>query len=275
MLAWFKKLPPIFNADDSVPDLFGESEIEHYILSIFQGIITKNNLSVDYHYRIAAYLEKAIIDGFNDISAADFTPKRWEILQGLRKSIYVFSAAKQYSQVREMSAFIDAGVGSTFKEFRQLADKVFETYNKTYLKVEYTTAVGQAEMARQWAQIQDQKKVLTKLTYHTQQDARVRDEHAVLNGITRPVDDKFWDNYMPKNAWRCRCFVTQETEEVPETDLSKREIPEFGDKEFPKVFRMNPGKDMLVFNPKFHPYFRVARGDADFRANNFGLPATP
>jgi SPP1 gp7 family putative phage head morphogenesis protein len=275
MLAWFKKLPPIFNADDSVPDLFGESEIEHYILSIFQGIITKNNLSVDYHYRIAAYLEKAIIDGFNDISAADFTPKRWEILQGLRKSIYVFSAAKQYSQVREMSAFIDAGVGSTFKEFRQLADKVFETYNKTYLKVEYTTAVGQAEMARQWAQIQDQKKVLTKLTYHTQQDARVRDEHAVLNGITRPVDDKFWDSYMPKNAWRCRCFVTQETEEVPETDLSKREIPEFGDKEFPKVFRMNPGKDMLVFNPKFHPYFRVAKGDADFRANNFGLPATP
>jgi uncharacterized protein with gpF-like domain len=106
------------------------------------------------------------------------------------------------------------------------------------------------------------------LTYHTQRDVRVRDEHSILDGITRPVNDKFWDLYMPKNGWNCRCFVTQhggkKETEVPEINLDE--------KQFPKTFRMNPGKDKLIFNPDSHPYFRVARGDAGFRDNNYNLP---
>lgn len=272
MLEWIKK---ILVKNEDVPDLFSAGEMEWYILSVYQELITKNNLSYEYHYRIAAYLEKAIYEGFGvDLVNVPFTSSKYETLSKLRRSIYIFSAAKQYSQVREMSAFInETGVKSQFKDFRELAGKVFGTYNKNYLKTEYSTAVGQSEMARQWVEFEDKKDVLPMLRYHTQKDARVRDEHAVLEGITRPVDDPFWNSYMPKNGWRCRCFVTQHDDSVKETDMSKKDLPEWGDKQFPKVFRMNPGKDGVVFNPKFHPYFFVAKGDAEFRKQNFGMPA--
>lgn len=274
MRNWFRRIT-IKNAEDPVPPFpFSEGEIEYYIASIWHGLITKNNLSIEYHYRIAAYLERAIYEGFGqDFVNTPFVSQAYDILRGLRRHIYVFSAAKQYSQVREMSAFItDRGIESGFKEFRELASKVFDTYNKQYLKTEYTTAVGQSEMARQWADIEETKDTFPILTYHTQRDARVRDEHAVLDGISLPVGDPFWNTYMPKNGWRCRCFVTQHTDQVKPTDMSKRELPGFDDKAFPKVFRMNPGKDRLIFNPKFHPYFQVASGDSDFKKRNFGLP---
>lgn len=243
--------------------------MEWYVLQVFTGMVTSHNLSVEYHYKIAAYLEKALAEGFGP----PLTQEAYETFKGLRRHLYIFSAAKQYSQVREMSALINAtGNTGDFKTFRETADKVFESYNKQYLKTEYTTAVGQSEMAKQWVNFEQQKEALPMLRYHTQRDARVRDEHAALEGIVRPVGDKFWNTYMPKNGWRCRCFVTQHTDEEKETDLSAREIPPWGDKQFPNVFRMNPGKDQLIFNPKFHPYFKVAPGDADFKAQNFGLP---
>jgi SPP1 gp7 family putative phage head morphogenesis protein len=274
MLTWIRRLF-VRNEDPPTPDLpgapplFSDGEMEWYLLQVYSGLITDHNLSIEYHYKIASYLQQALAEGFGP----PLTVEAYEKFVELRKSIYVFSAAKQYSQVREMSALINKEVPVDFKIFRQTADKVFEMYNKQYLKTEYSTAVGQSEMARQWVQFEERKDTLPMLTYHTQRDNRVRDEHASLEGITRPVGDKFWDTYMPKNGWRCRCFVTQhDEEEAPETDLSKKEIPEWGEKAFPKVFRMNSGKDGLIFNPKFHPYFRVAPGDSDFKAQNFGLP---
>lgn len=261
----------VFNAD--TPNIFNPAEVEFYTLAVYNELITTHNLSLEYHYKVAAYLEKALYEGFkSDLLSTGFTSAKYDILQGLRRHIYQFSAAKQYSQVREMSAFIvEKGNQSRFKEFKELADKVFDTYNKNYLRTEYQTAVGQSEMARQWAEIEDTKEDFPFLTYHTQGDARVRDEHAVLNGITRPVDDPFWNNYMPKNGWNCRCFVTKH-ERKKVTDLSERDLPEFGEQAFPKVFRMNPGKDRLIFNPKFHPYYQVAKGDSDWKAQNFGMP---
>lgn len=276
MLEWIKKLLPRGqeDLDFEAPPLFSEGETDYYLNEVFTRRITKNNLSIEYHYKVANHLENAMLEGFRSPGIRNVyeAPPIGEVINGLRRHIYIFSAAKQYSQVRELSAFIDdTGAYSTFKEFREIAGKIFETYNVNYLKAEYATAVGQCEMAKQWVEFQDTKETFPFLTYHTQEDARVRDEHAVLNGITLPVDDKFWSTYMPKNGWRCRCFVTQH-DEAKVTDMSKRAIPEFGEKAFPKVFRMNPGKDQLIFNPKFHPYFRIAKGDADFKANNYNLP---
>lgn len=277
MLAWIKKQLNVFNVDkvDPTPDLsnlFSESEVEFYTLAVYNRIITKNNLNLGYHYKVAGVLEQALYQGWGyDLMQVPFTSSEYEVLQGLRRHIYVFSAAKQYSQVREMSEFINiGGQQSSFTEFRALADKVFTTYNKNYLKTEYHTAVGQSEMAKQWTQFEDQKETLPMLRYHTQRDARVRDEHAILDGITKPVGDPFWSTYMPKNGWRCRCFVTQHGKYTKETELP--DLPEWGDQQFPKVFRMNPGKDKLIFNPKFHPYFQVAPGDGAFKSNNYNLP---
>lgn len=269
MVKWIKSLFEVENKTE--PDLFSDNEIEYYLLAVYHGIITRHLLSVEYHVKLSQYLTEAVYKGYgHNIMQVPFTSSAYRNLQDLRRSVYMFSAAKQYSQVREMSDMIDlSGVEGNFKEFREKAGQVFETYNKTYLKTEYDTAVLQSEMAMQWQDIEETKDTLPMLRYHTQRDDRVRPHHAILDGITRPVDDPFWNTFYPPCGWHCRCFVTQHSEKIKESG----EIPEieWGTKEFPKTFRLNSGKDGYIFNPKFHPYFQVAPGDSQFKKAGYGL----
>lgn len=263
---------------DIDPDLFQPpftpEEQEAYLLAVYLGIITRDNLSLGYHSTIAEVLQEAMVLGFGKSEfEMNYTSKEAEVFRKMRKNVYVFSAAKQYQQVRTMSKFIEkSGEKLPFNDFKELADVVFNEYNKQYLKSEWITSVGQSQMAKDWAIADEQKEFIPYLEYRTQRDARVRDEHAVLDGITLPVDHKFWNTYMPKNGWRCRCFTVRH-EEAEVTDLEKLDLSALNDeKKFPPVFRMNPGKDGLIFNPKYHPYFRVAKGDKGLMEQNFGLP---
>lgn len=255
-------------------DLFPPDWIESYLLHVWMESITTDNLSLDYHVKVGNELDNGVEKGYGGkVENFRYNTPEYETALKLRKNIYSFSAAKQYQQVRTMSKFInESGIKSTFKQFREKADTVFDEYNKNYLRTEYNTAIGQAQNAREWVKAVEQKALLPTLEYRTQRDSHVRDEHAILDGIKRPVNDPFWNTYMPKNGWNCRCFVVQlEAEEV--TDLKSMDLSELNDeKKFPPVFRMNPGKDGLVFNPKYHPYFKVAHGDAGLRKNNFNLP---
>jgi SPP1 gp7 family putative phage head morphogenesis protein len=244
------------------------------LILVFSGAITVHSLSHDYHTKVSSLLESAVFLGFGgDMHTFSFQSPEFKTIKALRKSIYAFSAAKQYQQVRTMSAFIDKkGEVSAFKEFKEKASRVFGEYNKNYLHTEYKTAIGQSQSARDWVNIEKTKDVLPYITYRTQRDSHVRDEHAVLDGITLPADDPFWNNCMPKNGWNCRCFTVQK-ERAKVTDLKERDLSALDDqKKFPDVFKMNPGKDGLIFNPKYHPYFFVAKGDADWKKQNFGLP---
>ena len=256
-------------------DLFPEEWLQLYMLLIYNEAITTHALSTEYHFKVARELEKAVATGYGG-KFDDFvfgTPE-YETAVKLRESIYSFSAAKQYQQVRTMSKFIvaDDGIKSTFKDFTTLADKVFTEYNKNYLKTEYNTAIGQGQNAREWTRAVKEKKTFPVLEYRTQRDSHVRDEHAILHGIKRPVTDPFWNTYHPKNGWNCRCFVVQH-EQTEVTDLTKMDLSALNDeKKFPPVFRMNLGKDGIIFNPKSHPYFKVAHGDGGFKKENFGLP---
>lgn len=47
------------------------------------------------------------------------------------------------------------------------------------------------------------------LQYSTAGDERVRRSHRTLDGITLPMESKFWDWYYPPNGWGCRCTVIQ------------------------------------------------------------------
>lgn len=267
------KEPPVFNPEDYTPP-FSDDWMEIYLLSVYNGFTTKENLDIGYYSKMIDELEQAMVIGFGGpLSSFNYTSPTYQTFVKMRENIYVFSAAKQYQQVRTMSQFISKkGVKSTYTEFRDLAKNVFHEYNDTYLRTEWVTSIGQCQMAKEWIEVEQKKDLFPILEYRTQRDARVRDEHAALDGIALPVDHPFWNTYMPKNGWRCRCF-TVSRERKPVTDLSTRDLSDLEDEsKFPKVFRMNPGKDGLIFNPKQHPYFRVAKGDADLRANNFNLP---
>jgi SPP1 gp7 family putative phage head morphogenesis protein len=267
------KDPPEINpANFKLP--FDEEAIELYLLSVYSGETTKEKLSIRYHETVGGELEEALTIGFGaGLSSLNYTSAEFALYKKLRENIYVFSAAKQYQQVRTMSHFITKdGIKSTYSEFKAIAKKVFIEYNDLHLKTEYVTAIGQSQMAREWVEADMKKDIIPYLTYRTQRDARVRDEHAALDGITLPVGHPFWRTYMPKNGWRCRCFTVSK-EKATVTDLSKVDLTDLADeKKFPKVFQMNPGVDGLIFNPKHHPYFFVAKGDAGLKHNNFNLP---
>lgn len=267
------KEPPEINPDDFTAP-FNEEAMEIYLLQVYAGAITPENLSVGYHEKVGLKLEEALTIGFGvGLNSLNYTSPEYTVFRKMRTNIFVFSAAKQYQQVRTMSQFItQEGIKSTFSEFKSLAKNVFTEYNTNYLKTEWITAIGQSQMAREWVEADQKKDIIPYLQYRTQRDARVRDEHAALDGITLPVDHPFWKTYMPKNGWRCRCFtVSKQSAKV--TDLSTRDLTDLADeKKFPKVFQMNPGVDGLVFNPNHHPYFFVARGDVGLKQNNFNMP---
>ncbi len=249
---------------------FSDNDRDNYLLNVYAGGITTQTLDIEYHTKVGRELERAINFGFDSTNVPPMSPAE-EVFFPIRQNIWQFSAAKQYQQVRIMSSFINvAGEVTPFSDFRKVAENVFDTFNKNYLKTEFNTAVGQSQMAREWVTIQEHKEQFKFIRYMTQKDARVRDEHDVFDGITLEVDNPFWRNFMPKNGWNCRCFVVQ-LERARETDLSKKKIPSWGSPELPELFKMNPGIDKYIFDPKQHPYFKVARGDAGLKKNNFNL----
>jgi uncharacterized protein with gpF-like domain len=57
---------------------------------------------------------------------------------------------------------------------------------------EYNFAVASAQSAGKWHEFAEYADRYY-LQYRTARDERVREEHAILDGITLPFDDKFWD----------------------------------------------------------------------------------
>jgi len=247
---------------------FDPHEEELYITGVFHRLITKTVLSIAYHDRITKGFIERIKKGYGKFIEPIFRPT----YKGLERNVYIFSAAKQYQQVREMTKFIETdGVTSTFTDFKKKAATVFDTYNKNYLKAEYDTAIGQSQMAREWVEAVQKADIFPMLTYQTQRDLRVREVHRILDGITLPVNHPFWNLNMPKNGWNCRCFTTSNDDKA--TDLKTIDLSALKDeKKFPPLFRMNPGKDKVIFDPKRHPYFKVAKGDEQLKKENFKLP---
>ncbi len=81
----------------------------------------------------------------------------------------------------------------------------------------------------------DVEQMLWGYTYVTVGDARVREEHEQIDGVTLPKNDRFWDNNIPPNGWNCRCQV------IPVFD-AERELAPPSDYNGPdQDFNFNPG----------------------------------
>jgi len=121
----------------------------------------------------------------------------------------------------------------------------FEPDNPFHLRTNYDTAANAAYSAGQWEQINENKDVFPYLRYVTMQDDKVREEHWALHNLIYPVDDPFWDNYMPPNGWNCRCSV----EQLMQSELPKDYSPMGPDSPVivdPK-FMNNPGKANAIY----------------------------
>lgn len=262
-----------------------EEYIREILQMIYNGTISKEKLPIDVYLQIADYLKDGIYKGYGiDFSSltkqiskgvvGKFDATDLELLTELRSNIYMFSAAKTYQQVKEMSSLLidENGTLRTYNEWVKDARQVFDTYNETWLKTEFDTSIGQAQNAVKWNNIQKQADVLPLLVYDAVIDKNTSDICRPLDGLVAPVNDPVWKKIMPLNHFNCRCMVKQlSAEEGKATAKGKKEtaVNDALDK-MQDVFKMNPGRDGYVFSPD-HPYFTVPKSDKEFAKTNFGL----
>jgi len=249
-------------------NIFSDDEIERIVVGVYSGLITPQSLDLVTYQKVAEKLTSGVYNGFGkSLTDVAWNSPDYTMLNSLRNNVYVFSGAKQYHQVREMvDAIYDKDRIKPFSEYKKTGTDIFKNYNENYLRAEYNAAISQSRSASMWMDIENNKELLPMLEYVTVGDGRVRPEHAMLDRIKRPVDDKFWNNYFPPNGWNCRC-TTLQSDDTDKTSLKGFTQP----KTVPPEFMMNAGKDKIVFSDK-HPYFKVAKQDENLAANNFNMP---
>lgn len=220
---------------DTVRSLF-----ERIAKAVFKGDLKAGDIDEDWFKHTSKELTDAVETGYD-------VPDE-KMLAFLKDNVAIFSVAKTHKELRELTDLLTDGERVLpFSEFKDKAMGLFQI-SEDRLRSEYNHALGSAQMASKWSRIQEDKDALPMLVYRTVGDTHVRQEHAALDGIRRPVDDEFWDTHYPPNAWGCRCDVDAETGGRP-TNLEGKALPTL-----PTLFRNNVGKTGIVF-PDSHPYF--------------------
>lgn len=167
----------------------------------------------------------------------------------LTKNIWHFAAAKNYSELKQLSnALLDnEGNVRSFADFKYEATKIITNFNKNWLETEYNHAIAVSQMATKWQ------------NFTANGSDPILEYDAILdNGTTqlcRGLDKTrlksshpFWQQFYPPNHWACRSTVRvlNNATETPESQIGYAEIP--------KAFRTNFVTQQVVF-PKDHPYF--------------------
>lgn len=86
------------------------------------------------------------------------------------------------------------------------------------LRTIYWANTRSARAAGQWDRAQRTKAALPYLLYELGPSERHRPHHADKAGLILPVDDTFWDAWMPQNGWGCKCRVRQ----IGEAEAARR-----------------------------------------------------
>jgi hypothetical protein len=248
---------------------YSDKQIQDLLDGIREGSITEYDLPDDLYEAIGNYLQKGLFQGFGG-KLDDFSGKDYELLSQLQDNVWMFSAAKTYQEVLDIRGYLYDADGNlrSVREFNELGRAAFSNWNDNYGRTEYETAIGQAQSAVGWNQIQEQKDVLPTLVFDTQGNACP--ECAPYDGFAAPVDDPVWDWLTPLLHFNCMCILRQEDENYPLSDKKEYDATVARKDNVPEAFQMNPGKDGYVFSPS-HPYFEVSKGDKDFAKENFGL----
>lgn len=181
----------------------------------------------------------------------------------LKTNIFKFAGAKSLSMMLDIGNQLvdEENKPRTFSEFKKEALKINNQYNVNWLRAEHQQAIAQSQNASNWLGYEKDQDIYPNLRYETVGDDRVRDEHAVLNGITKPVSDPFWNTYAPQNGWGCRCELIQENEEIELTEDDDA-YARGKNAKLTKPFKTNVGKTFSAL-PESHPYYKNISGIVD------------
>lgn len=232
---------------------YTDKQIDDLITGIYSGSITVENLPTNLIEAIFVKLSSAFTE-------MESLPSK-VLLGKLTENLYLFSEAKTYSQINQISLLGENELIKSFADFKNEALKIYEQYNVNWLATEYSTTIAQGQNAVRWEQIEDQKKTLPFLQYSAVLDSHTSDICEPLDGICLPVDDPFWDNNAPTNHFNCRCVLLQlDVEDANVTDKDKVEELSSNLMELKQpLFNDNVGKSNQIF-PDNHPYFEQQNG---------------
>ena len=178
-----------------------------------------------------------------------YTSEEAGMLRSLADNACQFAGAKAYQQTKALAqSLIENGSLQTHSEFQQLAD-VVNSDHKRWFQTEYDSAVSSAQMAKKWAEIQQNKDRLGILEFDAVMDGRTTELCAGLNGVRKSADDAFWDTYYPPNHYNCRSTVRQQSggATTPDGDIDYPDIP--------PAFQTNLAKQGVAFPPQ-HSYYQ-------------------
>lgn len=180
-------------------------------------------------------LSKGVDEGYNP--KIEFYDK--ELANSLKKSISQFSAFKETSFRKDLESLMTDGDRFVpWSEFKKEAFKLSGDYNGRWLEAEYNQTVANANMAQTWKEFEENVDLYPNVKLVTVNDARVRPEHKVLDGVIRPFNDPFWNTHTPPLDWGCRCAIEQ-------TDEEPTDIP--GGFQTKIEFENNPAKSGEIF----------------------------
>ncbi|MBT1702945.1 phage head morphogenesis protein [Chryseosolibacter indicus] len=239
-----------------LPDLADDDDLDRLIEAMVRQVwkdkgITPGTVNQDVTEAVARKLWAGVLQGYgkNPLDL-DYETPDFNMLAALQKNVWQFSAAKNHTQLRQLTdALLDSeGKLRTFEQFKEAAFRINQDHMVRYLKAEYELAVAGAQMAGKWVDIEANKKTLPLLQFDAVMDTQTTALCKSLDGTILPVGHPFWNRFYPPNHWGCRSTVRQLASGVvtPESKIPSADIPD--------MFKTNLGKKGLIF-PKDHPYF--------------------
>ena len=240
---------------DKIVTQYNTADIfDKYVKELYDDRKLSDETQKTLFHSVYQQLKAGVNEGFGQVTAkVEYGTPNFEMLKNLQHNAGVFSMFKNHSMVKEVAGLLKDGDGNlkARQQFITDAKKIDDQYRDQYLKVEYDTAVRASRMAAQWGRIQATKHLYPCLEYMESTSSHPREDHLDYVGITRPVDDSFWDTYYPPNGWRCQCSVSQ-------TDQVATDIPD-GLPDVPEDFRFNSGKLGQVYSIENSNYIKSAK----------------
>jgi SPP1 gp7 family putative phage head morphogenesis protein len=249
----------------SAPEPGYPDAIERIAKAIYSGDLNEGTLDADMHLTIANSLDTSFHAHYKEPQGGiRYDMPDNNLVNRVQNNVFHFSAAKNLTMMNEMrdSVYKD-GKLVPWTEFRDTALQINEKYNMAWLAAERNAVIRGGTMGSKWMEVQRDKDIYPHLAYETVGDARVREEHMALNGITLPVDDPFWDYNYPPNGWNCRCSVKQvsqvEVDEGRYNLADSEHAQKLAGGHVDKEWRFNVGKTEIVYRGD-HPYFQTVPG---------------
>ena len=185
--------------------LYTEKQIESLFKGIFAGVINLYNLPKNLYKQTAKVLNGGVEIGFGEVDN--------DLLKELKNNIYMFSAAKTFTQVQEMQSFLyKDNEKLEYKVFRDRVRATYDKYNEAYLETEYVTALTSGHNAVNFREALNDKKTFPQLRYVAIEDSHTSEICLRLDGTIANTDDKFWHTHSPPNHFNCRCHLERLTE---------------------------------------------------------------